>query len=140
MNNIPSFAHKKELMNVSSSFLGSNSVNSYAPQIIGNTTKSTFRGQNGNRSSLAAAMLHPQDTSNNTKYNKNSSVTSKMSGVERMGHGGSNSQGAVSKCGGMETSNSNYKQINIMNLKQNGIANSQCMKSLNDSKGMKVVS
>ena len=59
MNNIPSFAHKKELMNVSSSFLGSNSVNSYAPQIIGNTTKSTFRGQNGNRSSLAAAMLHP---------------------------------------------------------------------------------
>lgn len=50
-------------------------------------------------------MLHP-DNSNSSKYNKNSSVTSKMSGIERVGHVGSNSQGAVSKSG---NESSNYK-------------------------------
>ena len=87
----------------------------YAPQIIGNTTKSTNRGPQSSSSGIIA--------SNYT--NKNSSVTSKMSGIERVGN--SSSTGPTMKSG--EKSQFNH-QINIMNLKQNA----GCSKSFEQKK------
>jgi hypothetical protein len=87
----------------------------YAPQIIGNTTKTNSRGPQSSSSGVIA--------SNYTI--KNSSVTSKMSGIERVGN--SSSTGPTTKSG--EKSQFNH-QINIMNLKQG----SACSKSLEQKK------
>jgi hypothetical protein len=57
----------------------------YAPQIIGNTTK----GRGGQSSSSGGVMA--------SNYTKNSSVTSKMSGIERVGN--SSSTGPTLKSG-----------------------------------------
>lgn len=55
----------------------------YAPQIIGNTTKTNTRG--------------PQSSSSGVIAHKNSSVASKMSGIERVGN--SSSTGPTMKSG-----------------------------------------
>jgi hypothetical protein len=78
----------------------------YAPQIIGNTTKTNVRGPQSSSSGVIPCT-----------YTKNSSVTSKMSGIERVG--GSSSTGPTLKSG----EKSQYGHgINIM--KQNATCKS----------------